>query len=31
MESEEKAVREAANKLIQDDDKKRKELLDSIR
>ena len=31
MEAEEKAVREAADKLIADNDKKRKEFLDSIR
>ena len=31
MEAEEKAVREAADKLTQENDKKRKELLDSLR
>ena len=31
MEAEEKAVREAADKLMADNDKKRKEFLDSIR
>ena len=31
MEAEEKTVREAADKLIADNDKKRKEFLDSIR
>lgn len=31
MDAEEKAVREAADKLMQENEKKRKELLDSLR